>query len=225
MFQLSRPISYLITSGQTTAATTSNSKDFQHIFELIAAAVAANIDLIQVREKALTTKVLYELVVRAAELTRDSATKLLVNDRADVAAAAGASGVHLTTRSLPTEVVRQTFGNEFLIGMSTHSLDEARAARNAGVDFVVFGPVFQTPAKAQYGSPVGLEKLNHVCAELKPFPILAIGGISEDNFGDCLRAGAQGVAAIRLFGNAQRLRGIVEKIREDFQKVNASRGD
>jgi thiamine-phosphate pyrophosphorylase len=210
-----KPISYLITSGQTTAATTSSSKDFRNILQLITAAVAAKIDLIQVREKALTTKVLYELARSAAEITLSSATKLLVNDRADVAAAAGANGVHLTTRSLSAPVVRQSFGNDFLIGVSTHSLDEARAAHDARADFAVFGPVFQTPAKARYGPPVGLERLKHVCVELKPFPILAIGGVTEENFADCLRAGAQGIAAIRIFGDPERLRTIVARIHED----------
>jgi thiamine-phosphate pyrophosphorylase len=214
MYGPDKPISYLITSGQTTAATTSSSKDFQLILQLIQAAVAAKIDLIQVREKALTTKVLYELAGRAAEVTRSSATKLLVNDRADVAASAGADGVHLTTRSLPTAVVRRTFGNDFLIGVSTHSLSEARNAQIANADFAVFGPVFQTPSKEQHGSPVGLEKLKHVCAELKPFPIYAIGGVNEGNFADCLRAGAHGVAAIRMFDDPERLSTIVERIHE-----------
>src|ERR1700687_3270086 len=215
MYGPQKPISYLITGGQTTAATTSNSKDFQHILQLIEAAVAAKIDLIQVREKALTTKVLYELARRAAEITRSSATKLLVNDRSDVAAAAGADGVHLTTRSLPASVVRQSFGNDFLIGVSTHSLAEARAARDARAEFAVFGPVFETPAKTRFGSAVGLERLKHVCMELKPFPILAIGGVREENLADCLRAGAQGIAAIRMFDDPQRLRTIVARIHEN----------
>ncbi|MBA2702866.1 MAG: thiamine phosphate synthase [Blastocatellia bacterium] len=211
-----QPISYLITSGQTTAATTSSSKDFQTILQLIAAAVAVNIDLIQVREKALTTKVLYELVTRAAALTSSSTTKLLVNDRADVASSAGVDGVHLTTRSLPASVVRQSFGNDFLIGVSTHSLAEALAAREARADFVVFGPVFQTPSKEKYGPPVGLEQLSHVCAELNPFPVLAIGGVSEENFADCLSAGAQGIASIRMFDDPTRLSATVARIHGDF---------
>ena len=217
MYGPQKPISYLITSGQTTVATTSNSKDFRDILQLITAAVAAKIDLIQVREKALTTKILCELATSAAEITRSSATKLLVNDRADVAAAAGANGVHLTTRSLPASVVRQAFGNDFLIGVSTHSLDEARAAYDACADFAVLGPVFETPAKAQYGPPLGLERLKHVCGELKPFPILAIGGVTEDNFAGCLRAGAQGIAAIRMFEDQQRLSAIVAKIHENLR--------
>jgi thiamine-phosphate pyrophosphorylase len=215
MYRPQKPISYLITSGQTTSTTTSNSKEFQNILQLIEAAVAARIDLIQVREKDLTTKVLYELVAHGAELTRNSATKLLVNDRADVASSAGADGVHLTTHSLPTSVVRQVFGNDFLIGVSTHSLDQATAARDAGADLVVLGPVFQTPTKDKYGSPLGVEQLKQVCSELNSFPVLAIGGVTENNFADCLSAGAQGVAAIRMFADPQRLGVIVARIHED----------
>ena len=215
MYGPHRPISYLITSGATTVATTLDSKDFQAIIQLIAAAVAANIDLIQIREKAVTTSVLYELVRRGTELTRHSLTKLLVNDRADVAASAGADGVHLTTRSLPAQVVRQSFGKDFLIGVSTHSLDQAREAREAGADFVVFGPVFQTPSKEGYGPAICLEQLNHVCAELDSLPVLAIGGVTQDNFAECLRAGAQGVAAIRMFADPRRLSKIVATIHEE----------
>ena len=212
MFSPQKPISYLITSGETTAATTFSSKDLQQILQLIAAAVTAKIDLIQVREKELTTKVLYELVASAAELTRGSTTRLLVNDRADVSASAEADGVHLTTQSLPVSVVRKSFGDDFLIGVSTHSLVEARMARDGHADFAVFGPVFQTLSKKEYGPAVGVERLRQVCGELNEFPVLAIGGVSEDNFAACLRAGAQGVAAIRMFGAPQVLGSIVERI-------------
>ena len=214
MYAPHKPVTYLITSGHTTAATTSDSKEFQNLFELIAAAVAAGIDLVQVREKSLPTKVLYELVTSAAGITRGSPTKLLVNDRADVAASAGADGVHLSTHSLPVPIVRQSFGNNFLIGVSTHSLVEARTAQDENADFAVFGSVFQTPSKEQYGAPVGIEELKHVCSELTPFPILAIGGVTEDNFSECLGGGAHGVAGIRTFSDTQRLRSVVEKIRE-----------
>jgi thiamine-phosphate pyrophosphorylase len=214
MYSPAKPVSYLISSGQTTPATTSSGKDFQDILKLIDAAVAAKIDLIQVREKHLSTKVLYELVACAADITRSSATKLLVNDRADVAALAGADGVHLITDSLPAAVVRQAFGSDLLIGVSTHSLDQVKAARDAQADFVVFGPVFQTPSKEQYGPPVGLAQLKQVCAKLNGFPVLAIGGVSESNFADCLGAGARGVAAIRMFG-AQTLQTVIGKIRGD----------
>ena len=102
---------------------------------------------------------LYELTERAVEITRGSDTRLLVNDRSDIARAAGADGVHLTSQSLPADVVRKIYGPEFLIGVSTHSLDEARAARAGGADFVVFGPVFETESKREFGAPQGLNRL------------------------------------------------------------------
>src|SRR2546427_2903572 len=147
---LHKPITYLITSGETTAGTTPSTEDFSRILELVEAAVAARVSLIQLREKNLTTRVLFELARRAAHITQGSATRLLVNDRGDVAQAAGADGAHLSSGSLESRVVRQTFGEEFLIGASTHSLAEARAARDGGADFAVFGQVFETVSKRIY---------------------------------------------------------------------------
>jgi thiamine-phosphate pyrophosphorylase len=209
---LSKPITYLITSGQTTAATTPLSDDFTRLLKLISAAVASGITLIQLREKNLTALVLYELVSRAVALTEGTATRLLVNDRADIARVAGADGVHLTTSSLSAAIVRQTFGANLLIGVSTHSLAEAGAAESEGADFAVFGPVFETTSKRIYGEPVGLEQLAEVTAALAPFPIIALGGVTVDNAGDCVRAGAAGVAGISLFDRLDDLPSIVRLV-------------
>jgi thiamine-phosphate pyrophosphorylase len=194
-----RPILYAITNGATTSATTPDDNEFNRILNLVQAAVAAQVSLVQIREKMLGARVLYELVGRAVIMTRDSSTLLLVNDRFDVARAAGADGVHLTTTSLPAPVVRAACGPEFLIGASTHSLNEARAAREGSADFAVFGPVFETESKRAYGPPQGLEKLREVTRELEGFPVLAIGGVTLDNAAGCYAAGAGGVAGIRLF--------------------------
>jgi thiamine-phosphate pyrophosphorylase len=207
------PLLYLITSGQTTNETTPATDAFQKILQLIHAAVDAEIDLVQIREKNLRATVLYELARKAAGVTRGSATRLLVNDRADVAAAAGADGVHLTTASMKADAVRLAFGEEFLIGVSTHSLAEARLARLDGADFVVFGPVFETETKKQYGEAQGLSNFARVSAELAPFPVLALGGVTAENAADCVRAGASGVAAIRMFDNLEWLSEVVESIR------------
>lgn len=145
---------------------------------------------------------LYELAARSAELVRGTATRLLVNDRADLARAAGADGVHLTARSLEASIVRRAFGPELLIGVSTHSPAEARAAYEHGADFAVYGPVFDTPSKRAYGPPVGLEALREVAQKLAPFPLVALGGVTLENARDVLSAGAAGVAAVRLFGDA-----------------------
>src|SRR2546425_674701 len=198
---LSKPILYLITPGATAETTTPSNEEFQEILHQVSAAVAAGIQLIQLREKKLTVRVLFELTERVMEIVRGTSTKVLVNDRADVAAGAGADGVHLTTRSLEANVIRQTFGEDFVIGASTHSLVEATAARDYGADFAVFGPVFETASKANYGSPLGIAALAEVCQALKPFPLLALGGVSTENVSECLRAGAAGLAGISLFSD------------------------
>jgi len=208
MLHLPRPILYAITSGATRSQTTPDDPDFgsigdvpelASILRLVETAVVRQIPLFQIREKKLPARILYDLVSRAVEITRGSATRLLVNDRFDVARAAGADGIHLTTVSLPTCVVRKACGSEFLIGVSTHSLDEARRARDEGADFVVFGPVFETESKRAYGPPQGLEKLQRVTSELHEFPVLAIGGVTLDKAESCYAAGASGFAGISWF--------------------------
>ena len=213
---LTKPIIYLITSGKTKPKTTPQSKDFSLLLKLVEAAVAARIDLIQLREKNLPTRVLFDLTTRAAEIVRASHTRLLVNDRADVASAAGASGVHLTSHSIDTSVIRRTFGPEFLIGVSTHSFEEVETARDDGADFVVFGPVFETESKLIYGPPLGIETLRQVAAQSGSFPVLALGGVTMDNVEDCFRAGTSGIAAIRLLENPDRLPSVVQQVRHQF---------
>jgi len=200
-----RPITYLITGGETTDATRASSEEFRRLLALIRSAVAARVTLVQLREKNLSGRVLYELASAAAGLARGSATRVLVNDRADIARAAACDGVHLTTDSLHARVVRRAFGGDFLIGVSTHALEEARGAYAGGADFAVFGPVFDTPSKRAYGPPVGLEALRDAARELEAFPVVALGGVSLENAAEVFGAGAAGVAGIRLFADGQNL--------------------
>jgi len=211
---LSRPILYLITRGATTEATTPNSSEFRSLLFQISSAVEAGIDLIQIREKNLTARVLFELVSRAAEITGGTSTGLLVNDRADIAAGAGADGVHLTTQSIDASTIRKTFNKDFLIGASTHSLAEATAARDLGADFAVYGPIYQTKSKEQYGAPQGLSNLSEVTRALDRFPVLALGGISASNAKECLEAGACGIAGISVFRAPEKLKRVVRVLRE-----------
>jgi thiamine-phosphate pyrophosphorylase len=207
-----RPITYLITGGESSSAAGPGLEEFRRLLALVRAAVEARVTLVQLREKSLSGRALFELASAAARMARGSETRVLVNDRADVARAAGCDGVHLTTRSLEPSVVRRTFGEEFLIGVSTHTRDEARAARAGGADFAVFGPVFDTPSKRAYGPPAGLEALTRAALELSPFPLVALGGVGEGQVGDVLGAGAAGVAGIRLFSDGQNLARIVHHI-------------
>lgn len=200
------PISYLITSGATTPQTTPASEEFRRILALVSVAVRARVSLVQLREKNLSARTLFQLTTEAARITRDSATRLLVNDRADIARAARADGVHLATRSLSAAIIRRAFGKEFLIGVSTHALAEALAARDDGADFAVFGPVFETPSKRALGQPLGLGQLAAAANAVKPFPLVALGGITPETTAVALRAGASGIAGIRLFDGEQALR-------------------
>jgi len=221
MLNPSRPILYLITRGATDELTTTESAEFKQILLQVSAAVSAGIQYVQLREKKLPARVLLELAARAVNIAENTATGVLVNDRADIAVGAGANGVHLTTQSLETAVVRQTFGDELLIGTSTHSLEEARTARDGGANFVVFGPVFPTPSKEQYGPPLGLAVLSRVASELAPFPVLALGGISPVNAAECLRAGASGIAGISLFSKPENLASIATMIRRGEKGVTS----
>jgi thiamine-phosphate pyrophosphorylase len=210
--QLQPPIIYLITSGATTPTSNPASEDFPNVLALVSSAVRAGVSLIQLREKNLAARALYELTARSAAITRGTRTRLLVNDRADIARAAGADGVHLTARSIQASVIRRAFGQDFLIGVSTHSLEEAREASGGGADFAVFGPVFDTASKRAYGQPLGLEKLRLVARTLSPFPLVAIGGLTLENARETLRAGASGIGAIRLFSDPRNLHTVVESL-------------
>jgi thiamine-phosphate pyrophosphorylase len=181
---------------------------------LVEAAVAADVSLIQIREKALNARVLFELTLKSVEITKGTQTQLLVNDRFDIALAAAADGVQLTSRSVGPEVVRATCGSEFVIGVSTHSLEEALSTRDNDADFVVFGPVFDTESKREFGAPQGIEKLREVTQELTTFPVVAIGGVSVDNAGRCLDAGAAGVAAISMMNDATQLQSVIDSIKK-----------
>lgn len=204
----SNPIIYLITKGEATPANFDDAS--RQILDIVSVAAEENIPLIQIREKHLTAKLLFELTVEIVKITKGSQTSVLVNDRADIAVAAGADGVHLTSLSLSAAVIRKTFGSEFIIGSSTHNIDEAMAAVHEGADFIVFGPVFDTPGK---GDAVGLSALSDVCDKLGSFPVIALGGIDIENYRSTSDAGAKGFAAIRSLNDTDKLRGIVSELK------------
>ena len=218
-FKLELPITCLITNGQTSATTTPDSPEFLNILNLVEAATIAGVSLIQIREKNLAVRVLADLCSRASTITRKSETRLLVNDRVDVALAYGADGVHLTSQSLSVNVARRLSGDDFMIGISTHSEEETLTARDQGADFAVFGPVFETPSKLQIGETQGLEKLRDVSSISSKLRVLAIGGVSLNNVEECFSAGAAGVAAIRLFEDPATLSHRVRVIKDCYKAV------
>jgi len=194
---------YLITDGTTTAEDFTEKK--LQILKLIKTAVEAKISLIQIREKRLAARLVFEIVSEAASFTRHTNTKILVNDRADIALAANADGVHLTRTSLSAATIRRSFPRDFIVGVSAHTLEKAEIAKRHGANFVTFSPIFSSLGK---GEPQGIKKLKEVCERLKPFPVVALGGIDETNFAEVLEAGASGFAAIRFLNKEQNLKKI-----------------
>jgi thiamine-phosphate pyrophosphorylase len=210
-----RPIIYMITQGVVDDAGFSSGK--AAILDLIKVAVGAKVSIVQIREKQLNTRNLFDLTAAAADLIHGTSTLLLVNDRSDVAAAAGAHGVHLTTRSIPAEIVRTLFSKQFVISVSTHTIEEARAAEKGGADLILFGPVFTTPGK---GSPQGLETLSSVCQEVH-LPVIALGGIDAGNCRSALNSGAGGAASIRSFKDAASISSFCSAMRGRDEKYDA----
>ncbi|MGH9572388.1 MAG: thiamine phosphate synthase [Candidatus Acidiferrales bacterium] len=198
-----RPIVCYVTDGQESPSTSRE----HFLSERIRTALTAGADWIQIREKNICSRSLVGLVrqsVRDAS-TIASASRILVNDRLDVALAADASGVHLGRESFPAEPTvywcrAGAAPKGFLVGVSCHSLEEVRAAESGGVDYVFFGPIFDTPSKRLFGTPQGTNRLSDVCRFAR-VPVIAIGGVDETNASDCIRAGAKGIAAIRSFQN------------------------
>ena len=202
------------------------------LLKRITAAVEAGIDWIQIREKDLSGKELSSLTRAAVAQTKQinerdgKLTRILVNDRLDVALSERASGVHLGENSLPVQDVRKWLDEnsdlakreKFLVGASCHSLKAAMTAARDGADYIFFGPVFATPSKAAFGAPQGLQQLGEVCSAVA-VPVLAIGGITVDKASDCLATGAAGIAAIRLFQETSDQASLIARFRSTLGGV------
>jgi thiamine-phosphate pyrophosphorylase len=157
--------------------------------------LAAGLPAVQVREKDLGAADLAFVCRRLRALTLDRNALLIVNDRVDVALAVGADAVQRTGTSLPVEDIRAIADKRLRIGVSVHSLEDAVEAELKGADWVIFGPVYDTPSKRPYGPPQGLERLERVARQVR-LPVIAIGGITPGRVREALSAGARGVAVI-----------------------------
>jgi thiamine-phosphate pyrophosphorylase len=168
------------------------------LLRAIESAIAGGVTRIQIREKDLPARDLLALAQAAIALAEPRGAEVLINERTDIALAAGARGVHLPSHSIAPRILRKITPAGFLIGVSCHSLEEVRRAQDEGADFVVFGPVFAVRSKDYASEPVGLERLREA-ARAVSIPVLALGGISRKNLDACLGVGAAGVAGISMF--------------------------
>jgi thiamine-phosphate pyrophosphorylase len=202
------------------------SQQLTALVQKIAECVAAGVDWVQIREKDLSARELAALTRQAVQTvakysTQKTRARVIVNDRLDVAIAGRAGGVHLGEKSLPPAEAKRLIqsaqakgllADDFLLGVSRHTCDAAKAAETDGANYIFFGPVFATPSKAAFGPPQGLARLTEVCRAVS-IPVLAIGGITPENSKACLQAGAAGIAAIRLFQDSHDLDGVIAALR------------
>ena len=171
--------------------------------EAVEVCLGAGLKAVQLREKDLAARDLLSMAHVLRDSTRRHGAKLLVNDRADVALAVGADGVQRAGTSLPVSALRAISPPGFLIGASVHSMAEARAAEPEGADFLLFGPVYDTPSKREYGPPQGLSALERVASAVS-LPVFAVGGVTPARVAEAVRAGASGVAVIAAILGAER---------------------
>lgn len=163
--------------------------------EAMRLALKGGVRAVQLREKDLPIRELLVLAQELRRITKEFGARLFINDRVDVAVAVDADGVHLGGQTMPPPAVRKIVGSNMLIGVSAHSIEEAREAEMGGADFITFGPIFLTPSKEKFGAPVGIEALRSVKKNVR-IPVFGLGGIKSENISQVMQAGADGVAMI-----------------------------
>jgi thiamine-phosphate pyrophosphorylase len=161
------------------------------LYDMVRSVLEAGITVIQYREKKKTRHEIYDEAIRLRELTRSFRALLIINDHADIALAADADGVHLGQDDLPVKEARKVIGGR-IVGISTHSIEQAVEAEAGGADYIGFGPIFQTMTK-DAGAPKGVDFIRAIKHNVR-IPVMAIGGIGLENVSDVMRAGADAVA-------------------------------
>ncbi|HYN05782.1 MAG TPA: thiamine phosphate synthase [Vicinamibacterales bacterium] len=194
-----RPCVHLVTDRRQLAPGARTARDeVAALQSWLEEAIEAGVDVIQLRESDLDSRPLADLTRRLSERATGTRTRVLVNDRTDVALAAGAHGVHLRGNGPPVDRVRPLGPAGWTVGRSVHSAGEARSASEAGADYVLFGTMFAGGTKVAPQQLAGLDRLRDAVA-MSRAPVIAIGGISPARAAMCIDAGAAGVAAISMF--------------------------
>ena len=187
--------------------------------EVARAAIDGGATVIQLRDKEATTRELIEAGLALRNLTSERGVTFIVNDRVDAALAVEADGVHVGQDDMPAAFARKLMGTGRIIGVSASTVEEALQAEADGADYVAASPVFGTPTKADAPLPTGLEGLCAI-AETIHVPVVAIGGINEDNVEEVIKAGADGVAVISAVVAAPN---VTEAARRLWERIEAAR--
>jgi thiamine-phosphate pyrophosphorylase len=183
------------------------------MLEALEKALQGGVKAVQLREKDLGIRELLALAYSMRALTGRYDAKLFINDRVDIAVAVEADGVHLGRKSIPVYAACKASKGRLMVGVSTHSLQEAQQAEADGADFITLGPVYETPSKMQYGKPIGIHLLNEAVRNCR-IPVFAIGGIKIWNIQDVLEQGAAGAALISAILTAED----IQKTTEEFMR-------
>jgi len=202
---------YLIADRQACGA--------RSVAEVVRAATAAGVGWVQYRDKTATRRARYEDAILLRQLTREAGAALIVNDELDLAVAVDADGLHLGQEDLPLPIARRWFSGR-LIGVSTHTIEEARRAIDEGADYIAVGPIFATAIK-QERAPIGSDAIRRVRA-LTTIPLVAIGGITPDTIGETIRAGASSAAVISGLCGAADVRAAVAAYRRSIAQALSS---
>lgn len=180
-------------------------------------AIEAGVDIIQYREKVLSKKDAITMAGRLRELTYKAGVTFIINDDPSIALAVDADGVHLGQDDIPPYIARKILGNNKIIGISTHSMEEVSNAANEDVDYIAFGPVFYSDTK-MVTSPNGIGGIKGIRASVK-VPLIAIGGINQDNVSDVIKAGADGVAVISAVLAAVDVKKAVRELKKKIETL------
>ena len=189
--------------------------------EAVRLALEGGVRAVQLREKDMPVRELLALALELRSITREYGAKLFINDRVDVAVSVDADGVHLGHLSMPPEGARKVVGKDMLIGVSTHNLDEAKAAEVGGADFITFGPIFDTPSNVKKGAPVGIYAIKSIKSGIH-IPIFALGGIKSGLAGQIMASGAYGISMISAIFGAYDIKKAAEIVVQDV--AGAGRG-
>lgn len=174
---------------------------------------------IQLRERDLSARELVALAREVQALTASHRSQLLINDRIDVALALEGVGVHLRSNSLPVPVARQMLGAQRLLGISVHAVEEAVQAESQGVDYIVLGPIYETPSKQMFGPPLGIHTIEKAC-KLVRVPIIGIGGVTAARAREMRRAGAFGAAVITAILSATDVESAASELLDAVTRVS-----